>query len=1198
MAQKGEALPFSGANSWLIEEMYRQFQENPNAVDENWREFFSTNGKSFGKPKPPLADTTSASQKSSSDDLPPGAKPLKGGAVRIVENMERSLSIPTATSTRVIPVRLLEENRRIINRYQVAHNQPKISFTHVIAWAILKALKQVPAMTYAFTEVAGKMYRIEPAQINFGLAVDVERKGGRTLLVPNIKAADRKSFREFVVAYNELIQKVRNNTISPDDFSGTTLTLTNTGTIGTYHSAPRLMVGQGLIVATGAIDYPAEYQSADLQTLARLGVSKVMTISSTYDHRVIQGAESGQFLRFVHLYLNGDYDFYDDIFESLKIPFKPLKLTRDINPMLEGTDEIIEKSVKVYQLINMYRVRGHLIANLDPIRSEVPSHVELDPEYYQLSVWDYDRTFHVAGLAGKNKATLRDVLDILRDAYCQTIGIEYMHIQDPVQKQWIQNRVEGIDINKLFNHAKRMRILNRLNAAEAFEQFLQTKYIGHKRFSAEGAETIIPMLDALFDRAIETHRIVEAVIGMAHRGRLNVLANIMEKPYAKIFREFEGDIDPSLPQGSGDVKYHLGAKGVHHHRDGRGTLEVTLSANPSHLEAVDPVAEGMTRAKQDMRTVAGHRTNRKIVLPVLVHGDSAFAGQGVVAETFNLSALLGYHTGGTIHIVINNGIGFTTGPKDSRSSVYATDVAKMVQAPIFHVNANDPEACIRVIELALDFRQEFGKDVVIDLLCYRRYGHNESDEPSYTQPKMYSKIRQMPSIREIYMEQLVKRHNIKPEEIQKVTNEFKQILGDAFEETQKVEPQPVSVPQEETPPEQLDPEIETGVARPILDEISRALSTVPEGFTIHPKLIRLLKNRSEMLAKDAVDWAMGELLAFGSLVLEGTPVRLSGQDSRRGTFSQRHAILIDYETEEIYNPLNHIIPGKQSVFMPYDSSLSEYAVMGFEYGYAMVRENSLTIWEAQFGDFMNGAQIIIDQFISSSEDKWGQTSGLVLMLPHGYEGQGPEHSSARIERFLTLCAESNMRIIVPTTAAQHFHALRRQAHLAVKRPQVIFTPKSLLRAPDAKSTAAEFTNGRFKLVLDDPNPPENPTRILFCTGKIAYELLHYREENKITDTAIVRLEQLYPFPHKYVQSIFRKYPQASDIRWVQEEPRNMGAWTYIFSKFYGHNVQKDKVLWDYHTLKYVGRLPSGSPASGSHRVHEVEQRRVVEEAFA
>ncbi len=1186
-----------GPNAWLIDEMFRQFQESPESVGENWRDFFedyrpAVSHESAGSVMPAAVEDVSlvekpakAPQPKAVSKLPENAQPMRGPAARIVENMEQSREIPTATSTRVVPVKILEENRRLINEHQLNASQPKVSFTHVIAWGILKALEKIPAMTGSYVFHENQPYKVIPEHINFGLAVDVEKKdGSRSLMVPNIKASEQYDFLGFFTQYNEILRKVRTNKIDVDDFMGTTLTLTNPGMIGTVHSIPRLMQGQGLIVAAGAIQYPPEWQNADALTIARLGISKVMMVSSTYDHRVIQGAESGLFLQYFDKFLQGEDGFYENIFDSLKIPYRVMKSSRDMNAAFDGAgiSAEIQKQARVLQLINMYRVRGHLIANLNPLSTEVKTHSELEPERYGLTMWDFDREFLTGGLGGMERATLRVILDTLRDAYCRTIGVEYMHIQEPDQKEWIQEKVEGVARSEWHTLEAKKRILMKLTDADAFERFLHTKYVGHKRFSLEGSESLIPMVDAAVDSAAN-NGVREVVVGMAHRGRLNVLANVMSKSYEKIFREFDGDIDPASEHGSGDVKYHLGAEGLYK-TPKNNEIKLTLASNPSHLEAVDPVVEGMTRARQD----EFEENDFAQVMPLLIHGDAAFAGQGVVAETLNLSQLRGYRTGGTIHIVVNNGIGFTTEARDARSSIYATDVAKMVQAPIFHVNGDDPEACVRVIEIAVAFRQTFNKDVVVDMISYRRHGHNEGDEPSYTQPQMYRIIKEKRPVRKLYTETLLKRGDITIDEAEQALAAFHAQLEQAFSATKDSAPKELKPPTG-IPGERLEPVLETGVSQEILDEIMHALANPAAGFNVHPKLARQLQARNKMYEAGYADWALAEALSFGALLVEGTPVRLSGQDSRRGTFSHRHSVLVDYERNEDYVPLN-FIREDQAAYTAIDSLLSEYAVLGFEYGYSVIRSDTLVLWEAQFGDFVNGAQVIIDQFISSAEDKWNQKSRLVMLLPHGFEGQGPEHSSARLERFLTLCAEYNMRVVFPTTSAQYFHLLRRQMLLDEAKPLIVMTPKSLLRSESSRSEVSSIVNGRFEFLLDDPAPPENPKRLLFCTGKVAYDLLAYRDAQKIDDTAIVRVEQLYPFPYEPMREILAKYPNALDVRWVQEEPRNMGAWYFVLARM-------DDVLTERHHLDYIARFSSGSPAAGSQLVHEVEQKDLVARSF-
>ncbi|MDX1658362.1 MAG: multifunctional oxoglutarate decarboxylase/oxoglutarate dehydrogenase thiamine pyrophosphate-binding subunit/dihydrolipoyllysine-residue succinyltransferase subunit, partial [Nitriliruptorales bacterium] len=1016
----------SELNAWLVEEMYEQYRDDPESLSKSWRDFFedyrpteepSADGQAAVAEKDEPSKTPEKAKAGATEEGKRPVRPavpdtadeleperLRGVSATIAKNMERSLGVPTATSIRDVPAKLLEVNRRIVNNYLRRTRGGKVSFTHLIAYAIVQAVEAVPAMKKSYTEIDGKPAVAQPEHFGLGLAVDVERKGERTLLVPVIKDADTLSFDEFLRAYEELIRKIRTDKLDPDMFAGGTMTVTNPGMIGTVHSMPRLMAGQAAIFGVGAIDYPAEYQAADPATIARLGVSKVITLTSTYDHRVIQGAESGNFLKRVHELLLGADGFYDEVFKSLGLPYEPARWRQDVSAA-DSEMSLLEKQMKVDQLSHMYRVRGHLIADLDPLRQKDPvMHPELDPTYYGLSIWDLDREFLVDGLdEDARKMPLGEILGVLRDAYCRTVGIEYMHIQHPEQKVWIREEVEGAEID--LSHQDQLWILERLNAAEAFESFLHTKYVGQKRFGLEGAESMIPMLDAVLEDAADDLDIEDAVIGMAHRGRLNVLSNIVGKKYHEIFREFEGDIDPDTVQGSGDVKYHLGTSGKYSARSGN-TVTVHLPPNPSHLEAVNPVVEGMSRAMQDMYDRGDDGVFP--VLPILLHGDAAFAGQGVVAETLNLSQLRGYRTGGTVHIVINNQVGFTTAPESARSSVYPTDIAKMVQAPIFHVNGDDPEAVVRVARLAFKYRQEFHSDVVIDMVCYRRHGHNEADDPSFTQPQMYEVIDNQRSVRKLYTERLVRRGDISIDQAEEYLEDFEQRLNRAFEETkQAAPPEP---PRAIRPVESRGvlPHVETGVSEDVLDDVADAQFGVPDGFTRHPKLDRIFKKARQRYDDGNIDWALGETLAFGSLLLEGISVRLAGQDSRRGTFSQRHAVLVDYETGEEYLPLSHLADD-QGKWLIYDSLLSEYAALGFEYGYSVVNKDSLVCWEAQFGDFVNGGQIVIDQFIVAAEDKWDETSGLVMLLPHGYEGQGPEHSSARIERFLTLCAEDNIQ---------------------------------------------------------------------------------------------------------------------------------------------------------------------------------------------
>jgi 2-oxoglutarate decarboxylase len=1145
------------------------------------------------------------------------AVPLRGAASKIVTNMEASLGVPTATSIRNIPVKALEENRRVINNHLALLGQTKASFTHIIAWAIVRALKDQPRMNAGFAMQDGTPVRIDRDDVNIGLAIDIEKKdGSRSLLVPNVKRANAMDFAQFLKGYNDIVRKARNNQLEVADFEGTSISLTNPGTIGTIASVPRLMASQGAIIATGAIDYSAEYSASDPGVLADLGVSKVMTITSTYDHRIIQGAESGAFLARIHELLIGGDNFYDDIYRDLRIPYEPARWGRDRHRLaLNGgpSDEMVAREAAVLQMINAYRVRGHLLADVDPLEYHVPRHPELDPQYYGLTIWDLDREFICGGLCGRQTAKLRDILDTLRETYCGKIGPEYMHMMDPEQKRWLQDRMEPSRNKQPLDGTTKRRILMKLNDSEAFERFLHTKYVGHKRFSLEGAESLIPMLDFLFNEAAQDG-VVEGVIGMAHRGRLNVLANTLGKSYEQIFREFEGDIDPNSREGSGDVKYHLGADGVHQ-TPGGSHMKLSLASNPSHLEAVDPIVEGMVRAKQKLI----NDRNRSLVIPVLLHGDAAFAGQGVVAETLNLSQLKGYKTGGTVHVVINNQIGFTTGPESARSSTYATDVAKMVQAPIFHVNGDDPEACIRAMKLAYDFRQQFHKDVVLDLVCYRRHGHNEGDEPSLTQPKMYKLIKEHRSVRKIYTEQLLRKGDISPAEAEEWLDQFQSKLQEAFDKTREQEHPPSQRDplwtDEDVTGFQREPSPDTSITAAQLARIGEVLGGYPEGFTPHPKLKPVLTKRKSMIdGNEPMDWGTAEQVAFGSLLLDGFRVRLSGQDVGRGTFSHRHALIFDSVTGQGHVPLNVLAkeakpatpadpvvvdnalsqetnePMAETGFSVYDSLLSEYGVLGFEYGYSVADPGALVIWEAQFGDFMNGAQIVIDQFISSAEEKWGQHSGIVLNLPHGYEGQGPEHSSARLERFLTLCAEGNMQVIYPTTPAQYFHALRRQMKNNPRKPLIIMTPKSLLRHPQATSTTDELTNGRFEPVLLDVTTSAEVQRVVITSGKVYYDLRTARDKAN-ANVAILRLEQFYPFPQTMLQEALAKYPGATEIVWVQEEPRNMGAWPFLHERLAG-------VLGPNQRLRYAGRPLAAAPATGSHHRHDDQQKALIQLAIA
>jgi 2-oxoglutarate decarboxylase len=1144
----------------------------------------------------PTEDSVAAQShiQESAPALPPDQEliPIRGGNVRIIENMDASLAVPTATSYRTIPVKLLEENRRIINEHMAAANRPKVSFTHLIAWSLLRALRRFPSLNASYEIVDGAPFRRVKNSIHLGVAVDQERKDGtRTLIVPRIKDADRMSFPEFLNAYDETIRKTRSGSLDPSELQGSTVTLTNPGTVGTVSSLPRLMKGMGAIIATGNIGYPPEFHAWSPAALSSLGLSQVMTISCTYDHRIIQGAESGEFLGKVHDLLVGHDGFYEQIFEDLKISEVPVQWALDQSPAVMGSvpaRDDLEKQVGVLKLINMYRVRGHLIARLDPLGDQPLYNPELDPANYGLTVWDLDREFVTGGLGGMERGTLRQIMAILKQTYCRSIGIEYRHIQDSEEKDWIQRRAEPPETRAPLPAPLRREILEFLTAAEVFEKYLHTRFVGHKRFGLEGAETTIPVLARILSDAADED-VQEAVIGMAHRGRLNVLANIIGKPLAHVLSEFEENADPYATQGSGDVKYHLGSAGVFRSTQGR-EIHVAVGPNPSHLEFVNPVIEGITRAKQARRG----DNERQRVIPLLVHGDAAFAGQGVVWETINLSQLHGYRTGGTIHVIINNQIGFTTTPEGARSSPYATDLARSVQAPIFHVNGDDPDAAIRVARLAYAYRQRFKKDVVIDIFCYRRHGHNEGDEPSYTQPVLYRKIAERPSALTLYAERLVHEEVVTQSEIDALREGWRRKLDAAYETSLKGDQRflpdvPLAVSEEEL--REFQPTDATNVGMEMLHHVARGLTTLPPSFRLHPKLSSFMARRRALVHGDAeIDWAFAESLAFGTLVYEGTPVRLSGQDSARGTFSQRHLSLTDLETGEHYVPLQHIDPD-QAPFEVFDSALSETAVLGFEFGYSVADPLSLVIWEAQFGDFANGAQVIIDNFIATSESKWSQPCDLVLLLPHGQEGQGPEHSSARLERFLTLCAENNMRVCYPTTAAQYFHMLRRQVRDAKRIPLVVLTPKSTLRLPGTFSRAEELAEGAFQAVLDDRVPDKDRVeRVLFCSGKIYFELAAERERRKTDRVAIVRLEQLYPYPEWHVADVIGSYSRAEEVCWVQEEPLNMGAWNFL-----RHRIPQSLPVG--RLVRCSGRPESSSPAPGMLRAHRIEQAALIREAF-
>ena len=1246
MSQAGANTPANhfggsfGPNEWLVQEMYERYQSDPSSVDKSWWEFFAdykgtpslNNSVKSGTPpipksqlaKPvppapvaksevitpevikPVIEKNITPVKTSTTTIKPAdpvvkpiptlatpgaatVEPLRGVAARVVQSMEGSLSVPTATSVRVVPAKLMIDNRTVINNHLKRGRGGKVSFTHLIGYAMVKAIRSMPEMNTFFTDLDGKPAIGHPEHINLGIAIDLAKAdGSRQLLVPSIKGCEGLDFAQFWSAYEDIVRKARAGSLTVEDFAGTTISLTNPGTIGTVHSVPRLVQGQGLILGVGSLDYPAEFHGANEQALADLAISKVVTITSTYDHRIIQGAQSGEFLRRIHEILLGEENFYDEIFEALRIPYVPIRWVVDIQ---FDKDDDVSKTARVQKLIDAYRTTGHLMADVEPLSYVQRSHPDLDVVSHGLSLWDLDREFATGGFGGKSFMKLRRILGVLRDSYCRTIGVEYMYIANPDERKWMQERMEvGAPRTP---RDEQLRILRKLNSAEAFETFLQTKYVGQKRFSLEGGESVIPVLDAMISAAADAG-LDEVCVGMPHRGRLNILANIAGKSYGQIFQEFEGNYHDNEVHGSGDVKYHLGTKGTFVSESGSKT-KIYLAANPSHLEAVNPVLEGIVRAKQDkLRVAAGDTTideqTTYPVMPILLHGDAAFAGQGVVSETLSLSLLKGYRTGGTIHIIVNNQVGFTTSPSSARSSTYSTDIAKMIQSPVFHVNGDDPEACVRVARIAFEYRQTFNKDVVIDMICYRRRGHNEGDEPSFTQPLMYKLIDAKRSTRKLYTEALIGRGDITVEEAEEVLRDYQQQLEGVFTSVHNTEPEsdpswrPPVVPEPAT--------VNTSVAEDQLRKIALTQSSIPVEFTVHPKLLPQLLKRVEMLDESTVDWATGEMFAFGSLLLEGHPVRMSGQDVRRGTFSNRHAVIVDRENGKELFPLRSLVKDPNQ-FHIYDSLLSEYAVMGFEYGYSVERDNALVVWEAQFGDFANGAQTVIDEFISSALQKWGERSSVVLLLPHGYEGQGPDHSSGRIERFLALCAEQNMTVAQPSTPASYFHLLRWHMKNPARRPLIVFEPKSMLRLKAAASGLKDFTTGTFKPFIPD-DKVVNTTRLIFTSGKVYYDLIAEREKLGEHSTSIARVEQLYPLPIEEMIAEAKKHPKAT-LLWVQDEPANQGPWPYIAltasEAFVAHEELSGR------SIRRVSRRATASPATGNHHLHEEEEKALMTEAF-
>lgn len=1270
-----------GPNDWYIAYMGEQFVADPSSVDESWRRYFLANPPNLteqtavppaptpsaevvpatehafsaednnpGVPVPPTSEVTVANLEIvTRSDLPPAPptrvqeatspytrskavglaarrdgqlqenvlEPIRGIGRSIVKNMEQSLGVPTATSVREIPATVLIENRAVINNHLERTIGGKVSFTHLIAYAIVESLVEMPSMNVTYVQKDGKPFVDNLAHVGLGLAVDVPRKDGtRALLVPVIKEADTMTFPQFVAASNDLVMRARDGKLGADDFQGASASLTNPGTLGTTHSVPRLMPGQGVIIGIGATDYPAEWAGAPTSRLTSLGVGKVMYATSTYDHRVIQGAGSGQFLRVLSDKLSGKDGFYDRVFDSLEVPYPPYRWETDQDYDL---DREKGKRTRIMELIHAYRSRGHLAADTDPLAYRVRRHPDLELGRYGLTVWDLGRTFPTGGFGGAQTMVLRELLHRLRDTYTRSVGIEYMHIQDPSQRLWLQAEIEARYQKP--SREEQKKILSTLVHAEAFETFLQTKYTGQKRFSLEGGESLIPLLDAVMTDAANAG-LYEVTIGMAHRGRLNVLANIAGKSYGQIFAEFEGSPHLIGTEASGDVKYHLGTEGVFSAGDGVAT-QVYLAANPSHLEAADGVLLGITRAMDDRLNEPGYP-----VMPILIHGDAAFIGQGVVYECLNMSQLDGFKTGGTMHIIVNNQIGFTTGPTSGRSTRYPTDLAKGLQIPIFHVNADDPEAVVRVASLAFKYREEFNKDVLIDLVCYRRRGHNEGDDPSMTQPVMYGLIDSLPPTLEVYTRNLVGRGDITVEEADAVTQQFQAELTKILDETRLRGGMPedadaqsarelaktaeraaahhgLEIPESQRPGAGQMIGWQSSASAESIERVGEAYNAFPPGFVPHKKLRQLSERRLAMARGEVpIDWGFAELLAWGTMLMDGTPVRVSGQDARRATFVQRHAVLHDQVDGTEFTPLDFLTED-QGKFSIYDSPLSEYAPLAFEYGYSVERPEVFVAWEAQFGDFANGAQTVIDEFISSAEQKWGQASSVAMLLPHGYEGQGPDHSSARIERYLQLAAEDNMWVCQPSTPANHFHLIRTQAYRRPRTPLIEFTPKQLLRLSAATSSLDEFTNGQFVPVIGEVEDavaanPGSVSKVLVCSGRVYYDLVKERKRLGREDVAIVRLEQYYPLATSELKAALAPYGNAQVV-WVQDEPANQGAWQFLAMNLFpalGLVPDVTKTLEGIPTVKLASRPEGASPSTGLSWRHKTEVETLMAHAFA
>src|SRR2546421_415403 len=1087
---------------------------------------------------------------------PTGAIPLRGAAAALVKHMEESREVPTATSFRTLRVDVLDQRRRQLNQaIQKAGRPEKLSYTHLIAFAIAKAVKDVPSMAITFDRVEGTPARVARG-VHLGLAGDVQRQdGSRILLAPVIHDADRLDFVAFRDQYETLVAKARTGKLAADELSGATIVLTNPGGIGTIASVPRLMKGQGTIVATGAIGYPPEFSPIAESRLRQLGVSKVMTMTSTYDHRVIQGAESGEFLRRIDELLSGADGFYESIFESMQVatPAGLAEAARVSGQPAEAAlaapttaeAELLRAVAAGMALVAAYRTHGHLAARLEPLGSPPTGDPSLDPVNHGLTPQLMEAVPAAVLRVRVPGENLAEVLSHLRETYCSTIAYEIEHISSHEQRNWLRERIESGRYRQPLSPERKLQLLGRLTKVEAMDRYLRRTFLGQKTFSIEGLDSMIVMLEETL-QLLADNGTRHVVMGMAHRGRLSVIAHVVNRTYESLLVEFEQN-KARLEAGDGtrDGKYLAGPGGTYVTPNGK-QVSVTLLANPSHLEAVDPVVEGWTRAEQTRRKGPQPHFDRTRTVPILIHCDAAVPAQGVVAEVLNLSKLEGYTTGGTLHVIANNQLGFTTDPEEGRSTRYASDVAKGFDLPIIHVNADDITACVSAVRLATAFRQKFGRDVVIDLIGYRRFGHNETDEPAYTQPLMYDAIKDHATVREMFAAQLIEEGLLSAEDAHARSEVAEARLADAH---QNVKASAAHAPQVSRPPMDASPEVDikTVVPAEALESLNRQLLTVPDRFTVHPKLLRQMERRKTPLAEREIDWAQAEELAFATLITGGIPVRLTGQDTERGTFSQRHLVFHDARTGKAWAPIQHLVGATASIEL-HNSPLSEYAALGFEYGYSADASEALVCWEAQFGDFSNGAQIVIDQFIVSGLAKWGQPSRLTLLLPHGYEGGGPEHSSARLERFLQLAAEGNIRVFYPSTPANYFHALRRQALHSRPRPLVIMTPKSLLRLRASWSKLEDLSVHSFRRLIDDPlmeQHRDDVRRIILCTGKVYYDLNASPLRAEAKDLAIIRMELLEPFRTDDVLAAVAKYPNVRQLTWVQGEPMNMGGYWHV-----------------------------------------------------